>query len=123
MKHVKKIILAAIFIVVFSMAAVAGDKNHAIITVYRPTQLGSALLAPGEYDLAWSGTGNDVKVTLSKGKKILVTVPARVSEQRDLYGGGISTEQTENGALKLTGVQLPKLAFTFADTAGSANGQ
>lgn len=111
------------FIAVFSMAAVAGDKNHATITVYRPTQLGSTLLAPGEYEMAWSGTGNDVKVTLSKGRKVLVTAPARLSEQRDLYGGGISTEQTEAGVLKLTGVQLPKVAFTFGDATGSANGQ
>jgi len=123
MKHLKTIILAAIFTVVFSIAAAAGDKNHATITVYKPTQLGATLLAPGDYEMAWSGTGNDVKVTLSKGRKVLATAPARLSEKRDLYGGGISTEQTETGVLKLTGVQLPKVAFTFGEATGSANGQ
>src|SRR5215471_12006182 len=56
-KQGKKLILAAIFLVVFSITAVAADKNHATITLFKPTQVGSTLLAPGDYDLGWSGVG------------------------------------------------------------------
>lgn len=125
MKSQKKFILAAIFVVVFSIAAVAADKSHATITVYHPAQLGSTLVAPGEYDLNWTGTGNDVKVTLSKGKKVLVTAPAKVVEERnpDAGDGAVSIAQTGSGTAKLTGIQLPKLSFTFTDAAASSNGQ
>ena len=116
----KKLILAAIFLVVFSITAVAADKNHATITLFKPTQVGSTLLAPGDYDLGWSGVGNGVKVTVSKDRKVLTTAPARVVEERN-EEKSVSTQQTSAGSVKLTGVALPKVSFTFQDE--TANGQ
>ena len=120
MKPGKKLILAAIFSIVFSVAAVAADKNHATITLFKPTQVGSTLLAPGDYDLGWSGVGNGVKVTVSKDRKVLTTAPARVVEERN-EEKSVSTQQTSAGSVKLTGVALPKVSFTFQDE--TANGQ
>jgi hypothetical protein len=119
-KQGKKLILAAIFLVVFSIAAVAADKNHATITLFKPTQLGSTVLAPGDYDLGWTGVGEGVKVTLSKGKKVLATAPARVVEGRN-DESSVSTQQTDAGSVKLTGVALRKVSFTFQEE--TANGQ
>ncbi len=118
MKQGKKLILAAIFSLVFSIAAVAADKNHATITLFKPTQLGSAVLAPGDYELGWSGVGNGVKVTLSKDRKVLATAPARVVEERN-EERSVLTKQTDGSAVKLTGVQLPKVSFTFQEETAS----
>ncbi len=114
----KKLIWAAIFSIVFSIAAVAADKNHATITLFKTTQVGSAVLAPGDYDLGWSGVGNGVKVTLSKDRKVLATAPARVVEEHNEQKS-VSTQQTGAGSVKLTGVQLPKVSFTFQEEAAS----
>jgi hypothetical protein len=119
-KQGKKLILAAIFLVVFSITAVAADKNHATITLFKPTQVGSTLLAPGDYDLGWSGVGNGVKVTVSKDRKVLATAPARVVDAHN-EEKSVSTRQTDAGSVKLTGVALPKVSFTFQEE--TANGQ
>jgi len=114
MKSFRKLMLSLSLLLSFSMASLAAHKNEATINLSDKVQLGSTQLAPGEYKLSWTGTGNDATATLSQGKKVLVTVPAKLVEQRSQNPGvGIVTDAVEGGGTRLTGVQLPKLELLF----------
>jgi len=113
MKSFKKLMLSLSLLLSFSMASLAAHKNEATINLSDKVQLGSTQLAPGEYKLSWTGTGNDATATLSQGKKILVTVPAKLVEQRSQNPGvGIVTNAAESGT-RITAIQLPKLELQF----------
>jgi hypothetical protein len=96
------------------MNAMAAHKNQTTINLRESAQLGSAMLAPGEYSLSWSGMGNNGTATLSRGKTVLVMVPARMVEQRSPYSSpAVSTSSAEGGAPRITEIQLPKLELYF----------
>ena len=114
MKSFKKLLISLSLLLSFSMASLAAHKNEATINLSDKVQLGSTQLAPGEYKLSWIGTGSDATATLSQGKRVVATVPAKLVEQRSQYSGvGIVTDTAGGGGTRLTGVLLPKLELQF----------
>jgi hypothetical protein len=89
----------------------AADESKATITLSQPATIGSTQLAPGQYKMTWNGTGSDVQVRLSQGKKAVATVPARVVEQRSGLSSPAVLTDSKTGAL--LGVQLPEQSLTF----------
>ena len=103
-----------------SLTGFAADNTKATITLSQPATIGSTQLAPGQYKMTWSGTGSDVQVKLSQGKKTVATVPARVVEQRSGLNSPAVLTDSKTGAL--LGVQLPEQSFTFnGETPGAGN--
>jgi len=107
-----KATLATIALVCFSVSGWASNKMKANIKVSEPVHVGSAQLAPGDYKMSWTESGANAEVTFSQGKKVIATVPAQVTEARSGYDGPALHTDTTSGTL--TGVELPKLSFSFS---------
>ena len=106
-----KFALGTIALVLLSVSGWASDKMKANIQIYNTVNVGSTQLAPGEYQLTWTGTGTNAEATFSRGKKVIATVPAQVTEERSAYGGpALYTDSVSN---TLTGVELPKVSLSF----------
>ena len=114
--NVNKVTLGTIALICFSVSGWAGDKMKANIKIYEHVHVGSSQLAPGDYKMTWTENGSNAEVTFSQGKNVIATVPAQVTQARSGYDGPALHTDSVSGAL--TGVELPKLSFSFS----SANG-
>ena len=115
-----KFALGTMALVLLSLSAWASDRMTASIQIYKTVNLGSTQLAPGEYQLTWTGTGTNAEATFSQGKKVIATVPAEVTQERSGYSG--PALYTDSGSNTLTGVGLPKVSLSFtSDSSVPAN--
>ena len=115
-----KFTLGTIALVLLSVSGWASDRMKANIQIYKIVHVGSTQLAPGEYQLTWTGTGTSAEATFSQGKKVIATVPAQVTEERSGYSG--PALYTDSGSNTLTGVGLPKVSLSFtSDNSVPAN--
>ena len=90
------------------------------IQIYNTVNVGSTQLAPGEYQLTWTGTGTNAEAIFLQGKKVIATVPAQVTEERSGYSG--PALQTDSVSNTLIGVELPKVSLSFtSDSSVPAN--
>ncbi len=71
-------ILAICFFLTVAIGAFAADSAR--FTLTDPAQVAGQKLPAGDYKISWSGSGNNVDVTFSSGKKINVTVKAKLVE-------------------------------------------
>jgi hypothetical protein len=115
-----KFTLGTMALVLLSLSAWASDRMKANIQIYKIVNLGSTQLAPGEYQLTWTGSGTGAEATFSQGKNVIATVPAQVTQERSGYSGpALHTDSVSN---TLTGVELPKVSLSFiSDNSVPAN--
>jgi len=115
-----KLTLGTVALVLLSVSAWASDKMKANIQIFKTVNVGSTQLAPGEYQLTWTGSGTGAEATFSQGKKVIATVPAEVTQERSGYSGpALYTDSVSN---TLTGVELPKVSLSFtSDSSVPAN--
>jgi len=115
-----KFTLGTIALVLLSVSGWASDKMKANIQIYNTVNVGSTQLAPGEYQLTWTGSGTNAEATFSHGKKVIATVPAQVTQARSGYSG--TALYTDTASNRLTGVELPKVSLSFtSDSSVPAN--
>ena len=115
-----KFTLGTIALVLLSVSGWASDKMKANIQIYNTVNVGSTQLAPGEYQLTWTGTGTNAEAIFLQGKKVIATVPAQVTEERSGYSG--PALQTDSVSNTLIGVELPKVSLSFtSDSSVPAN--
>jgi hypothetical protein len=111
--------LGTIALVLLSVSGWASDRMKANIQIYKTVNVGSTQLAPGEYELTWTGIGTDAEATFSRGKKVIATVPAEVYQERSAYSSpALHTDSVSN---TLTGVELPKVSLSFTSDSVPAN--
>src|SRR5262245_2919394 len=120
MMKVRNFISGAVLMALLFVTGWAADSMKATIRLFQPVKLGSAQLAPGEYKMTWQGTGSQVEVTFSQGKKALVTVPAQVVQERSGYRN--PAVQTNSKTNALTGVALPTMSFSFDNNSVATSG-
>jgi len=58
--------------------AFAATANKGNVRVSVPVQVAGTQLPAGDYVAKWDGTGPNVQVTFTQGKKVVATVPAQV---------------------------------------------
>jgi hypothetical protein len=115
-----KFTLGTIALVLLSVSGWASDKMKANIQIYNTVNVGSTQLAPGEYQLTWTGSGTNAEATFSHGKKVIATVPAQVTQARSGYSG--PALYTDTASNRLTGVELSKVSLSFtSDSSVPAN--
>lgn len=123
----KSIAIVAVLASGLSLSAYAKDKNETKITVTDPVQVGTTQLKPGDYKLQWDGNGPDVQVKFVKGKDVLATVPAKLTENKTPVGADSITTHVVSGDVKAVDqVDFAggKQSLVFGDaTSTAANGQ
>ena len=75
MKHFNK--LAILLVLALVPAAFAADAAHQL-TLTKEVAVNGTAVKPGDYKVKWAGTGDNVDVSLTRGKHVLATSPAHV---------------------------------------------
>lgn len=63
---------------VLLLATGAFAANKATVTLQHSATINGTTLKPGDYKFEWDGTGPNVEVSISQGKKLIAKVPAKV---------------------------------------------
>jgi hypothetical protein len=96
MKTGKYIAIVAVLASGLSLNAFAKDKNETRITLSDSAQVGTTNLKPSDYTLQWEGTGPDVQVKVLKGKNVVATVPAKLTQGTSKYANAVTTRTVGN---------------------------
>ena len=88
----KRFFVFATMLTLLSAPAFAG-KNSQTVTVPEAMKAGSAQLTPGDYNVTWEGSGANVQVTLTRNKKVVVTLPAKLVEEANKNEGLVTDSQ------------------------------
>lgn len=112
MKH-SKCAFTIFTLLLLSVSGWAGDRMKANIQIYQTVHIGSTELAPGEYQMTWAWTqsGSDGVVTIWQDRRVITTVPARVTQVRSGYRSPVLRTNTASNTL--TEIELPKISFYF----------
>ena len=101
-KHFAKGLLFGASLLLAS-AAFAGEK--ATIKVYEDVKINGKTLAPGDYQLAWEGSGSNVQVSIRQHNETVATVPAAVETAKSAAATtGYSTKTAGDGSKEITAV-------------------
>jgi hypothetical protein len=110
-------VLGASFLL--SSVAFAGSANKGKLHLSETVTVEGKQLKPGDYKVAWDGSGSDVKLNITQGRDNLVSVPAHVdtadtSHVRDGYG----SKTEADGSKSLTAIFIGGRKY---DLAGEQN--
>lgn len=128
MKHTKTAGLAALALFLsMSMSAFAGSKDSGGSSGFelsRNAIVAGTELKPGNYKLAWEGSGPDVKVRFKQGRNVVATSNAKVVElaAKDRVTAAV-LNANPSGAPTLTEARMAGKRFklVFDTTAEAAN--
>ena len=104
-----KVTFITFALLLFSQSAWAGDKMSATIHIAQTVHIGATELAPGDYKMTWTQSGSNAEVTISRDKRVIATVLARVAQVRS----GYDSPALHTVSNTLIGVDLPKVSFSF----------
>ncbi|GAC1635341.1 MAG: hypothetical protein NVS9B14_12430 [Candidatus Acidiferrum sp.] len=93
-------------------AAFAGEK--ASVKVYENVKLGGKTIAPGKYDVEWTGSGDNVQLNIRKGGETIATAPAKLTPLATAPAGtGYSTKAEADGSKSLTSLFVAGKKYTL----------
>src|SRR5262249_23064953 len=93
-------------------AAFAGEK--ASVKVYEDVKLNGKTIAPGKYDVEWTGTGDNVQLNIRQGKETIATVSAKIAATKTApVATGYSTKSEGDGSKSLTSVFVAGKKYTL----------
>jgi hypothetical protein len=75
------------------LASSAFAATKANLALQNPTTINGTKLKAGEYRLEWDGSGPNVEVSITQGKKVVAKVPAKVVD--------LSTPAVNSAAVEL----------------------
>jgi hypothetical protein len=105
----------AIVLVLLSVPAFAAKSET--VNFSGTVKVGTVQLPAGQYKVTWTPNGSDAQVTLAQGKKILVTVTAKVVEQKHNLNG--VTTNTLGGVEVLQTIQLDRVSLVLESSPAS----
>jgi hypothetical protein len=112
----RSFVLAVIF-VLFSIPSFAA-KNSQSFNLAKAVKAGSVELTPGDYDVTWTGSGSDVQVTFALKKKVIATVPAKLTEEYN-KNEGLETDN-RGGVDVLETIRIRNATLRFEESPSSA---
>ena len=102
---------------VLASSAFAADKTAADkgkLQVFNPVTVNGTTLKAGEYKLAWTGTGNNVELSIMQGKNVLAKVPAHVVDLNAPSANDAAiVTNGDNGTKALAGVRFEGKKFAL----------
>jgi hypothetical protein len=97
------------------LATSAFAANKGSLSVQQPVSVNGTKLAAGEYKVQWEGTGPNVELNITQGKKVIAKVPARiVSLQEPSPADAAVVKNNGDGSRSLSEVRLSGKKFSFA---------
>ena len=100
----------AMLLALLSVPAFAA-KNSQTVNLAEAVTIGSTQIPAGDCKVTWTGTGADAQVSLLRDGKTLVTVPAKVVDQKHDNNG--VTTNTQGGANVLVTINLAKVSLVL----------
>jgi hypothetical protein len=101
------------------LASSAFAATKASLTLQNPTTINGTKLKPGEYRLEWDGSGPNVEVSITQGKKVFAKVPAKLV---DLNTAAVNSaavvKHNDDGSSTLAGARFEgkKYALELGDS-------
>jgi len=93
-------------------AAFAGEK--ASVKLYEDVKVNGKTIAPGKYEVEWTGTGDQVQLNIRQGKETIATVPAKLTATKSAsVATGYSTKSETDGTKSLTSVFVAGKKYTL----------
>ena len=115
-----KLAMVMALVLGFSLLTFASDKNSDTVRFSDTVKIAGTQVRAGEYHLVWEGAGPDVQVSFMRGKKTVVTAPAKVVEQENLERAVVT--RREGDSKELRSIALKKRSLIFSE-ASSASGK
>ena len=96
----------------FASSAFAADK--ASMQVQSPVTINGATLKPGDYKVEWNGSGSNVELSITQGKKVLAKVPAHVVDLETASNSNATViRRNDDGTNSLTGLRFGGKKFAL----------
>jgi hypothetical protein len=114
----KRIFVFATMLTLLSVPALAA-KNSRNISVSTAVKAGSTELTPGDYNVTWTGSAPNVEVTITKNRKVVVTLPAKLVEESNKNEG--LNINSEGGVEILQAIRLSKVTLVLENSGSSEN--
>ena len=100
-KYLQHLAILSTSALLFPLGALARDSAHTV-EISSVVQIGSTHLKPGNYKVAWQGTGPVVQVSFQQNGKTVATLPATLKTNVDqVKQDAIMTEGTSADAATL----------------------
>jgi hypothetical protein len=77
---------SSMFALILLMATSLFAANKGSLEVSDSVLVNGTKLAAGDYSLSWEGNGPNVQLNIMKGRKVVVTTPARVVDRENPQG-------------------------------------
>jgi hypothetical protein len=118
-KMKSKSLSAAAIVFLTPALAFAGPKNSANVELDQPVKVADTQLAPGQYKMIWQGSGPDITVSFTEGKKTFATVPAKLVSNSNSEEA-IETDSAPNTETVLQAIDLKHFTIQFENAAPAA---
>ena len=96
------------------LASSAFAANKASMQVQSAVIINGATLKPGDYTVEWNGSGSNVELSITQGKKVLAKVPAHVVDLETASNSNATViRRNDDGTNSLTGVRFGGKKFAL----------
>ena len=105
------------------LATTAFASNKGSLAVADNCTVAGKALAKGNYKVSWDGNGPDVQLNIMKGKEVVATVPAHMTELNSASRSDAAVvSHNSDGSMSLSEIRLAgkKYAFTFGGSTQAA---
>jgi hypothetical protein len=114
-----KSLLTAGMVLLVPSLAFAGPKKSANVELNQSVEVAGTQLAAGDYKLIWEGSGPEIMVSFTDGKKTVATVPAELVTNRNAQEA-IETDNVAGDTTVLRAIDLKNNTIRFESAAPSA---
>jgi hypothetical protein len=109
MKQLKYATLLSMLALLFSVSALARDKNQHSVQIPDTVQVGGTQLQPGNYQVEWQGTGPEIHVNFVRDGKTVATVPATLkTNDAKVTQDEVVTDTSSANTQKLTEIDFSR---------------
>ena len=96
------------------LASSAFAATKADLILQSPTTINGTKLKAGEYKVQWDGSGPNVEVSITQGKKVLAKVPAKVVDLKTASQNNAAVVKTnDDGTSTLAGARFEGKKFAI----------
>ena len=97
-----------------TLASSAFAASKANLTLNNPTSINGTKLKAGDYKLEWDGSGPNVEVSITQGKKVIAKVPAKVVDLNQAAANDAALlKQNTDGSTTLSGARFQGKKFAL----------